>query len=174
MNEDRTPSSEADFTVVSAAGKRPALAEALPPADSAFARDCYRWFVDAMNDGLLIIGKNSAIVYVNAQFARMLGYRKADLLGYQVTDFMDEAARDFMVDVVRRPIPVPPMQRNAGIVERYKLTWLRLDDRRVPTVVSVRVIFDRTGRYCGSLCVVTDLPILKGADAGPGRLPRLA
>ena len=167
MNGDRIPSSEADFTVVSSASKGPAVGETLPRADSEFARDCYRWFVDAMNENLLIINENSTITYVNVRFARMLGYHRGDILGHQVTDFMDEAAQDFMAEVARRATPVRPMQRNAAIARRHKLTWLRCDNRPVPTLLSVQVMFDRTGRYRGSLSIITELTVLKGAEENP-------
>jgi PAS domain S-box-containing protein len=118
----------------------------------------YRTLVEAMSNGLLEVDENLGITFVNAQFARMLGYQEAELLGRRSLEFIDEAER--------RLIP-------ERIGEQYELTWTRRDGKPVPTLVSARPIFDGEGRYQGSVSVITDLTELKRAAVARDALARL-
>ncbi len=115
--------------------------------------DDYHALLGAIIDGVMLIGGDTNITFVNASLARMLGYREADLLGHSATEFMDEAARQAISS------RIGPLK--AGIGGRYELTWLRRDGQSVPTLVSDGPLFDAAGHYRGSVRTVADLTEIK-------------
>lgn len=109
----------------------------------------FRRLVETMPNGLSIADENEVITFVNERFCRMLGYSEKDLIYKSLYDLLDESNQEILRN--------QSAGRPEGDSESYDLVFIRPDGQKVYTLVSPRAIRDDSGRFIGTLGVITDI-----------------
>jgi len=117
----------------------------------------YRFLVDTMNEGLVIVDENIRMVLVNNRFCRMVGYSRKELIGRPGTILLDPDNRV----IARRQFNI---RKTTGVSKPYELVFTRKDGRRVTALVSPKSVFDSQGRFRNSISIVTDITRIKAAE----------
>ncbi|PKL39932.1 MAG: hypothetical protein CVV44_06840 [Spirochaetae bacterium HGW-Spirochaetae-1] len=109
----------------------------------------YRFLIENMNDGLIVVDKNGRIIYVNARMCEMTGYTAEELEKTIFTGYFDDENLAIITTQLER--------RRKGEYHSYEVAWTKKNGERVMSIVSPRPIYDKQGEYNGSFGVVTDL-----------------
>lgn len=97
----------------------------------------YRWFIESLDEGVIITDRESRILYANARIECLTGYPRAELIGAISHEALMPKEE---WPAMRRRLK----ERLAGKDERYEYEHLRKDGRR--HWVSVRAMPYRNGR----------------------------
>jgi PAS domain S-box-containing protein len=93
-----------------------------------------RQLIDALDDGIILVDHDGAIVLANRRLAAMLGYQPADLAGQPVEslvpDGLREAHRGHRAGYARRPVARP-------MADRARLVAARGDGGTVPVTITL-------------------------------------
>lgn len=109
----------------------------------------YRFIVEASEEGIWRIDGENKTTFVNASMANMLGYSIDEMLGSSLFDFMDAERREIAEKCIA--------ERRLGIREVHDFKFSRKDGTDLWGIVSANPIIDATGRYHGSLAMITDI-----------------
>ncbi|HPC83163.1 MAG TPA: PAS domain S-box protein [Thermoanaerobaculaceae bacterium] len=126
-------------------------------------RELYESIVQDVTEGLILTDAEGRITFANRALAGMLGHAEEELVGRSWLTFVapehQAAAREAEV------------RRAAGESHRYELELERRDGSRVAVLLGGRPRFDSvTGRFAGTLAVVTDLTERKRAEEERAKL----
>jgi PAS domain S-box-containing protein len=114
--------------------------------------------LDTTNEGIWLIDAQARTTFVNRHAAELLGYGEGEMIGQPIFAFMDEA---------RRPIAEQNLlRRQRGIEERQAVRLRRKDGTPVWVLASANPVYDRNGRYAGSLALLGDLTAQKKIEQG--------
>jgi len=150
------PSLEAAVAADVSAG--PPRLEGSPPASSADAipaagvTPAVLWqLIDALGDGLALIGEDGTIALVNRRCAEMFGYKREELVGLPVDSLvppdLQAAHRGYRVGYAQAPQPRP-------MGERTRLAGLRRDGATFPAEISLSPVPTTTENFV--LAVIRD------------------
>jgi PAS domain S-box-containing protein len=117
----------------------------------------YRRIVDTSHEGIMQLGLDGEIVFVNARMAEMTGYRDEEMIGKSSTTFLFE---EDVADYTSRM-----ENRRGGVSELYESRIRRKDGQTVWVLASAAPIFDEERRFQGSFAMVTDITERKQAEA---------
>jgi len=120
------------------------------------SQERYRAVVEALNEGLLIVGPDQRYDYCNNSLAAMLGYSVEELLGQYRTFIVAE--EDLGMLEARRAT------RQPGATESYELRLKRKDGKILEALMSVAPIQDAKGRFVASPVLVTDISVRKRSE----------
>ncbi|MEZ4867421.1 MAG: PAS domain S-box protein [Caldilineaceae bacterium] len=109
----------------------------------------YRRLVETMNDGLVILDKNSRITYINDKYGQMFGYERDELLGIKVTDILDATNQEILRSELRK--------RKNGVGTPYELAITHKQGHLVSTMIAPQPLFEKNGDFKGSFAVLTDI-----------------
>jgi len=109
----------------------------------------YRNVVETANEGIWIIDAEDRIVYVNKKMTEMLGYTQDEMIGRSGWDFTDE--KDPNVSRLNRE------KRQKGIDESHEFKFIRKDGSPLWALVNTKSLFDRNGKFSGSMGMLTDI-----------------
>lgn len=109
----------------------------------------YRFLVENMKEGLLVLDDNGVITYINDRFLEMNGYTRNEVIGHQASDFIDEASLGIYNEQFAR--------RREGKHRTYELILKKKRGGEVFTIVSPGPIFDSAGNFRGSVVILTDI-----------------
>lgn len=116
----------------------------------------HRLLIETMNEGMVVLDKNSNIEYVNSKLCKMLGYNEDDFLNHPIADFLDVKNQDIMKEQFE--------SHNKSKAISYEIEWTRKDGKKVPTIVSPQPIFDSDGNITGRFGTITDITDIKQAQ----------
>ncbi|MFC1835581.1 PAS domain S-box protein, partial [Thermodesulfobacteriota bacterium] len=117
----------------------------------------YRTFIEALNDGFVILNDKSVITYANNKMSRLLKYSREELIGSRITDFLDwDGVKAIKQELSR--------QRTTGEAGVREIQFVSKDGRVVPMSMSTRPVMDRDGNFKGSFGVATDISQRKQAE----------
>ncbi|MEO6501074.1 MAG: PAS domain S-box protein [Jatrophihabitantaceae bacterium] len=105
--------------------------------------------VDVSGEGVCILDPEGAVVLANYQIANMLAINHNRLLAGYIWDFFDEETSEMLRQRLR--------QRALGVRELYEFGFRRLDGQRRWVRVAGAPWYDQTGRYMGSIGMMTDI-----------------
>jgi PAS domain S-box-containing protein len=105
--------------------------------------------VDVSVEGVCILDPEGAVVLANYRIAEMLAINHGRLLAGYVWDFFDEETSEMLRQRLR--------QRALGVRELYEFSFRRLDGQRRWLRVAGSPWYDQTGRYMGSIGMLTDI-----------------
>lgn len=108
----------------------------------------YRRIVETTQEGIWVIDAENRTTYVNRRMAELLGSTADALIGGSLFDFIDEEWTPVALRNVER--------RRQGIAERHEFKFRRHDDSEFWASISANPINDESGRYLGTLAMVTD------------------
>ncbi len=109
----------------------------------------YRFIVEEMPEGLVMINADNEIMYVNDHFGDILGRSGKTMQRQSILTFI-------------HPNNLPIFERQitlckAGQRGSYELAFLAATGARVTTIVSGTPIFSRDGTYKGAFAIITDI-----------------
>jgi PAS domain S-box-containing protein len=113
----------------------------------------YRFLIESMNDGLVVLDDNNSITYVNDRFLDMIGYARDEVIGRNPMHFCPEES----VKIAAKQI----VERRKGKKGFYETYWNKKHGGQVPTIMSASPIMDDTGRYEGSFAIIIDITEIK-------------
>jgi PAS domain S-box-containing protein len=109
----------------------------------------YRRIIETAREGIWTIDGDANTSFVNDRMAEMLGYTVTDMMGRSFLDFVNDEARVEAESNLER--------RRAGIADTYEFRLSRKDGTDLWTIMSTNPFYDKTGRYIGSLAMVSDI-----------------
>lgn len=113
------------------------------------SQEQYRTLIQTMSEGLAVQDEHGLLTYVNDRFCELVGYSREELIGQSPIMFMDQDNRAiFKEQMATRP---------EGVYRQYEITLTTRGGQETFAFVSPRSLFDATGRYIGSIAVVTDI-----------------
>ncbi len=116
----------------------------------------YRTIVETAKEGIWIVDADRRTTYVNNRMAEMLGYRPDEMLGKSGLDFLDEEGRSLSDRNIEK--------RKLGIGEAYELKLIRKDGLPLWTIVNAVPLFDKNGKFTGTMSMLTDITERKKVD----------
>lgn len=116
----------------------------------------YRNIVETANEGIVIINDLFNVTYVNQKMVDMLGYRLEEGIGKSIWDFISEES----IDIVKSNFK----QRSQGKNGNYELKLRRKDGSTSWVFANAKSLFDKDGRFMGSLSMLTDITKRKEAE----------
>ncbi|MCL5960032.1 MAG: PAS domain S-box protein [Chloroflexi bacterium] len=122
----------------------------------------YRRIVETAAEGIWVIDTEDKTVFVNGKMAEMLGYAVDEMMGQPLAAFMDEKGLAIAEPAAKH--------RRQGGEEQFDLRFRRKDGSVLWTIVSANHIFDKDGRYAGSLAMITDISKRKQAEEAQARM----
>ena len=109
----------------------------------------YRQLVETINEGLGISDQDYKFTYVNEKFCEMLGYFRDEIIGRPLIEFVHDDFKELMKGQMAR--------RQRGEERRFELAWKTKDGDMVHTLASPRSLHDESGRFTGSMGVLTNI-----------------
>jgi PAS domain S-box-containing protein len=99
----------------------------------------YRTVVESALDGVLVMGGDYRLTYVNERLADLLGYKREELSGMDFRDFLDEGSKRIVVDRnVKR-------QRGEEVSSQYEINVLRKSGGIRNVEINAAAIWDPQG-----------------------------
>jgi len=126
--------SDEDLQLFEIAGRR--LANIV---ENVRSEERYRTVVESALDGVLVMGEDFRLTYVNERLAELLGFQREELVGTEFLDFLDERSRQILTErsLLR--------QRGAEAPPRYEINILRKNKEVRNVEVSSTTILDYHG-----------------------------
>jgi PAS domain S-box-containing protein len=109
----------------------------------------YRNIVETTNEGVWLFNSLFETTYVNEKMAGILGYNREEMTGSYLWDYADEEDKGFFQTKLAN--------RKQGIDEVYECKLLQKTGSDVWLLVSAKALFDKDGKYAGSLGMFTDI-----------------
>jgi len=120
----------------------------------------YRNLMETANEGIwileLILDAEARTTYVNQKMAEMLGCSQEAMIGKSVRDFTDEEGKAIFEMNMKR--------RRQGINESHEFKLLRKDGLPLWALVNSKALFDKDGKFIGSMSMLTDITKRKEAE----------
>jgi PAS domain S-box-containing protein len=116
----------------------------------------YRNIVETANEGILIIDNEALITYANKKMADMLGYTLEESIGRPIWGFLDEESKAIIKLNLRK--------RLLGIDNSYELKLTHKDHSLLWALVNAKPLFDKDGKFMGSISMLTDITMRKEAE----------
>jgi len=121
----------------------------------------YRNLIETANEGIWILewihDSEARTTYVNKKMAEMLGYSREEIIGKSVRDFTDEEGKAIFEMKMKK--------RRQGINESYEFRLLRKGDLSLWVLVNSKALFDKNGKFTGSMSMLTDITERKETEA---------
>ena len=111
----------------------------------------YRNIVETANEGLSRIDSEAKIIHIDMKMVDMLGYTANEMIGKFVCDFVKD------VNLFKHKLE----RRRRGVNERYELELIRKDGSSLWVLINAKSLFDKDGKFMGSISMLTDITELK-------------
>jgi PAS domain S-box-containing protein len=105
--------------------------------------------IDALREGVWVIGKDAHTIFVNARMAKMLGYTPEEMFGKHLFEFIDERGVELATRMLDR--------QRVGVDEQHEFELVGKDGRRVHTLLETSPITNADGSYAGAVARVMDI-----------------
>jgi PAS domain S-box-containing protein len=116
----------------------------------------YRNIVEIANEGILIIDDKATITYANKKITDMFGYSLEEGLGRPIWDFISEESKAIAKLNLKK--------RRQGVNGSYELKLINKDGLPLWTFINAKSLFDKGGKFIGSLSMLTDVTNRKEAE----------
>ncbi|MEN6520629.1 MAG: PAS domain S-box protein [Armatimonadota bacterium] len=116
----------------------------------------HRQLIETALEGVWLLDSEWNTTFLNKRVAEMLGCTIQELMGRPVFDFMYED------DLENANIHYE--RRKQGIAEIFDFRFRRKDGSELWTLISTTPIFDDSGKFAGSLAMLTDITDRKHAE----------
>jgi PAS domain S-box-containing protein len=113
----------------------------------------YRNIVETANEGIWCLDAEARTTYINEKMAEMLGYSQEEMIDRFILDFTDEESEPILKLHLEK--------RRRGINEVYELKLICKDGSPLWALISVKSLFDKGGKFAGSLGMFTDITMRK-------------
>jgi PAS domain S-box-containing protein len=116
----------------------------------------YRNIIETANEGILIVDTEFRATYINKKIEEMLGYSQEEMIGKSERDFTDEEGKAIS-SLVRKNI-------RQGIKEPCEFRLIGKGGSSIWALVSTKSLLDKSGKFIGSLAMITDITKRKKAE----------
>ena len=116
----------------------------------------YRNIVETANEGILIIDNEALVTYANKKLTDMLGYSLEEGIGRPIWGFVSDKSEE----VVKLNLE----KNRQGINDSYELQLIKKDGSFLWTHLSYKALFNKDGKFVGSLSMLTDITERKTAE----------
>ncbi len=116
----------------------------------------YRNIVETAKEGIFIIDAEALVTYANKKMTDMLGYTLEEMIGRYVLDFISEEDKNIVKQNMEK--------RRQGVNESYELKLRCKDGSFLWLLVSAKSLFDKDGKFMGSINMLTDITKRKKAE----------
>lgn len=127
-----------------------------PGVDGWLQRAVADLILGTTTDGVWLINAEARTTFVNHHIARLLGYSVEEMLGKPLFSFMDPEGKKITEGNLER--------RRAGVAEQHEFRCIRKDGAPIWVLVTANPVFDRAGKYAGSLAMIADLSVIKARE----------
>ncbi|MDD4248124.1 MAG: PocR ligand-binding domain-containing protein, partial [Methanosarcina sp.] len=136
--------------------ERDALVNALRESE-----EKYRNLMETANEGIWVLewvlDSEARTTYANEKIAEMLGCSREAMIGKSVRDFTDEEGKAIFEMNMKK--------RLQGINESHEFKLLRKDGLPLWALVNSKALFDKYGKFTGSISMLTDITKRKEAES---------
>jgi PAS domain S-box-containing protein len=143
--------SRALFSVIHDFTERKLAEEALRQSE-----EKYRRIVETANEGIILLGTDGTINFVNKKMADMLGYLPEKLIGKMAIEFMPEEEKEHVLANRAK------LETKNSVQAEY--CFSRNDGNRILTFGNTVPILDGTGKHIANLAMHTDITGRKRAE----------
>lgn len=116
----------------------------------------YRRIVETAHEGLWIVDANWTTTFANHRMGEIIGCKPDEMIGRHIFEFMSEDQRAEARENMGR--------REQGVRESHDFHFTRPDGSSVWTAMSTSPILDDSGKFVGSLAMVSDITERKLAE----------
>ncbi|AAM31611.1 hypothetical sensory transduction histidine kinase [Methanosarcina mazei Go1] len=116
----------------------------------------YRNIIETASEGILIIDSEVRISYANKKMTDMLGCPLEEVTGRKMCDFVSEESKDI--------VKLNQKRRRQGINDSYELKLVCKDGSSLWALVNAKSLFDKDGKFMGSISLLTDITKRKEAE----------
>jgi len=116
----------------------------------------YRNIVETANEGICVMDAEARITYINKKIVEMFGYSHKKIIGRPIWDFISEEGKAILKLNLEK--------RLQGINESYELELIRKDGSSLWVLINAKSLFDKDGKFMGSLSMLTDVNERKHAE----------
>ncbi len=116
----------------------------------------YRNIVETANEGIIIIDDEAKVIYANNKLTDMLGYTLEEGIGRPIWDFANEEGKTILKQKLEK--------RRQGVNESYELKLICKDGSLLWALINAKSLFDKYGKFVGSLSMLTDITERKKAE----------
>ena len=125
----------------------------------------YRNIVETANEGIWCLDAEARTTYINEKMAEMLGYSQEEMIDRFILDFTDEESE---------PILKMHLEKSRqGINEVYELKLICKDGSPLWALISAKSLFNKGGKFAGSLGMFTDITMRKQEEHRISRYNRI-
>lgn len=117
----------------------------------------YKQLIELAQEGIWTIDENAITTYVNPHMAEMLGFSEDEMLGKSFFSHIDESGIELALDYIE--------SHEHEIIEQHDFEFIRKDGKRVFTLMKTSPMTDETGKYVGTLAMITDISKRKLAES---------
>ncbi len=109
----------------------------------------YRFLIEKMNDGIIVVNENRIITFVNNRFCIILQRLREELINHHIMEFCDEDNKKIFEYQIK--------ERLKGKKYSYELEWTRKNGTKVLTNLSPTPAIGEDDIIKGSFAIVTDI-----------------
>lgn len=109
----------------------------------------YRRIIETTTEGVWILDDHNQTTFVN--------HRMAQMLGYSIEEMKDRSLFDFIISEDYALADLNLERRRQGIAEQHDFKFLRKDGTYLWTMISTNPIYDYSGKYIGTLGMLSDI-----------------
>ena len=140
-----------NFKLAKSLSERDALLEELGKSESK-----YRQIIETSQEGVWVIDQNDRTVFVNQKVSEILGYSIDEILGHTPQKFLAPEFLTVADDRLR--------EHRQRIRQTIDYRFIKKDGSDTWCIVSTHQLFDKEGKYAGSLGMLTDITERKKAE----------
>jgi PAS domain S-box-containing protein len=116
----------------------------------------YRNIVETANEGISIIDAEERITFVNKKVEDMIGYSSEELIGRSMWDFLSDESKAIVKKMLEKGWK--------NVNESFETKFIHKDGYPVWTHTNSKSLFDKDGKFFGTLNLHTDITRRKEAE----------
>jgi len=118
----------------------------------------YRRIVENANEGILLMGTDARITFVNPKLAEMIGYGEEEVENLSILNFVYDDDKDKAVNYITK--------NKEGIGESFEFRMKHKDGAERWVSINAVPVFDENNNYDGGLAFVTDITHQRETEEG--------
>jgi PAS domain S-box-containing protein len=117
--------------------------------------------IDAMGDGLVLVGMDGKITSINPAYEKMMGYKKNEIVGENAADLTKKNVKPEDLKTAMKSLEV---NMKGKVPSPVTITLFTKDGREVPVIVTSSVMKDSEGKPSSLIIVFKDITEHKKAE----------
>jgi PAS domain S-box-containing protein len=117
--------------------------------------------IDAMGDGLVLVGMDGKITLINPAYAKMMGYKKNEIVGENAADLTKKNVKPEDRKTAMKSLEA---SMKGKVPSPITITLFTKDGREVPVIVTSSVMKDSEGKPSSLIIVFKDITEHKKAE----------